>query len=54
MPARFNMDQHDGVGQVPHDALLYPIADGVGVLDAHLFWQGQVEVDVATVIPPKN
>lgn len=48
MPARFNMDQHDGVGEVSHDALLYPIADGVGVLDAHLFWQGQVEVDVTT------
>jgi hypothetical protein len=28
MPARFNMDQHDGVGRC-HDALLYPIADGV-------------------------
>lgn len=43
----FDMDQHDGVGQMALDPLLYAVTDGVRVLDAHLLGQCQVEVDMA-------
>ena len=41
------MDQHDGVGQLRHDGVLDAITNIVGFADAHLWGQGEVEVDMA-------